>query len=264
LHKYPIETVIEKVAAAGFQAVELNAEALPWAKPHATPELPANARKHIRKKIHDMNLMVSSVSAHINLIDADREKRKDNLAYALGCIELAGDLGTSVAHLLSGEVSANISRQEALGWLVEAVAKCIEKGASLGVNVAFEPVATHLICDSAGLDTLIHALKPLTLYVNFDPSHLWVHGDDVPKAIRSFKNRINHVHVKDATGTPDNYQFPPLGKGEGDFQGFIAALHEIAYDGVLSVEYEANAFGYEESEVEIVEGSLQFVRQLIL
>ena len=42
-----------------------------------------------------------------------------------------------------------------------------------------------------------------------------------------------------------------------DARGWI-----IDYAGVLSAEYEANAFGYEQSEDEIVNGSLQFVKQL--
>ncbi len=32
LHEYPIETVIQRVATAGYDAVELNAKTLPWAR----------------------------------------------------------------------------------------------------------------------------------------------------------------------------------------------------------------------------------------
>lgn len=263
LHQYPIERVIEKVAEAGYDAVEFNAEVLPWAKPHVTPDFSFEKKKHIRKKAQDAGIAISSVSAHVNLVNTDPMKRKANLQYAKGCIDLGGDSGTTVAHLLSGEPPKGIPRQEALKWLTDGVAQCVERGKSVGVRVAFEPVANHLVCDSAGMLELMDALKPLHLFVNFDPSHLWVHGDDVPAAIRTFGNRIIHVHIKDAKGTADNYQFPPLGRGDGDFEGFIQALKDIGYNGVLSIEYEANAFGYQETEQEIIEGSLQFVRQMI-
>ena len=110
---------------------------------------------------------------------------------------------------------------------------------------------------------LIEAVKPSELFINFDPSHLAVHDDDISSAIRTLGQRIVHVHVKDARGTPSDYQFPPLGQGVIDFMGFMAAMKEVDYSGVLSIEYEANAFGYEQTEDEIVDGSLQFVKQLL-
>ena len=263
LHEHPIGTVIEKVAAAGYDAIELNAETMPWAEPHVTPAFSRGERKRLRRKAADAGLIVSAVGAHVNMVEADPEKRKANVEYALGCIELAADLGTEVAHLLSGQPPTGVPRREALKWLVEGVGRCIERGQTMGVKVAFEPVATHLVCDVASLQELMESLKPSELYVNFDPSHLHVHGDDVAVAVRTFGGRIAHIHVKDASGTPDDYQFPPLGQGDVDFSGFIGAVQETGYRGVLSVEYEANAFGYQQTEEEILGGSLRFVRRLL-
>ena len=264
LHQYPVETVIEKVSNAGYDCVELNAETLPWAQPHVTPKLPDFNRRQIRRKVKETGITISSISAHIGLVEAEENKRSENLNYALGCLDLAGDLEIPVAHLLSGSLAESVSRQEAFKWMADEVAQCIKHGESLGVKVAFEPVATHLICDTESMLELIDALQPLELFVNFDPSHLAVHDDDISSAIRSLGQRIVHVHIKDAKGTPSDYQFPPLGQGVIDFKGFMAGLKEVDYNGVLSIEYEANAFGYEQTEEEIVEGSLQFVKQLLV
>jgi len=263
LYQYPVETVIEKVSNAGYDCVELNAETLPWAQPHVTPKLPDFNRRQIRRKVKETGITISSISAHISLVEAEENKRSENLNYALGCLNLAGDLETPVAHLLSGPLAKSVSREEAFKWMADGVAQCIKHGESLGVKVAFEPVATHLICDTESMLELIEAVKPLELFVNFDPSHLAVHDDDISSAIRSLGQRIVHVHIKDAKGTPSDYQFPPLGQGVIDFKGFMDALREIDYTGVLSVEYEANAFGYEQAEAEVVERSLQFVKQLL-
>ena len=89
LHQYPIETVIEKVANAGYDCVELNAETLPWAKPHVTPQTSNQDRRRIRSKVKKAGLSISSISAHIDLVDAERRKRQENLNYALGCLDLA-------------------------------------------------------------------------------------------------------------------------------------------------------------------------------
>jgi sugar phosphate isomerase/epimerase len=263
LHKYPVETVIEKVAAAGYYAVELNAETVPWAQPHVTPSLSAEGRKRLGIKAEDAGLVVSAIGAHVNMVVPDSETRQANLDYALGCVELASDVGIEVVHLFSGTSSAGVSRSEMLDWLVEGTSRCIERGRILGVKIAFEAVATHLICDVISLRELVEAVRPLELGVNFDPSHFHVHGDDAAAAVRDFGDRISYVHVKDASGTPGDYRFPPLGQGDVDFPGFMSALKETGYGGVLSVEYEADVFGYRDSEEEILEGSLGFVRRLL-
>lgn len=263
LHRYPIEAVIERVSDAGYDCIELNAETLPWAKPHVTPDLSEHDRRKIRQKVKAHGVRVSSISAHIDLVCTEEEKRRGNLNYALGCLDLAGDLEVPVAHLLSGPPPQDVSREEAFKWLTDAVSQCIRYGESLGVKVAFEPVATHLICDMVSLLELTEAVVPLELYVNFDPSHLAVHDDQISTAVKTLGQQIVHVHIKDAKGTPIDYQFPPLGLGVIDFDEFTDALREIGYSGVLSVEYEANAFGYELSEEEIVEGSLKFVKEML-
>ena len=112
-------------------------------------------------------------------------------------------------------------------------------------------------------DLVAFALDAFNLQHQYDGLHTVLHGDDVPAAVRTFGGRIAHIHVKDASGTPDDYQFPPLGQGDVDFSGFIGAVQETGYRGVLSVEYEANAFGYQQTEEEILGGSLRFVQRLI-
>src|SRR4030042_5594651 len=102
LHRYDIEKVIEKVARAGYQALELNAEQLPWAEPHGTPELPAEMQKRICSLARDRGIMLSAVSAHVALLDNGLEKQKANLDYALGCIGLAAGMEIPVAALILG------------------------------------------------------------------------------------------------------------------------------------------------------------------
>ncbi len=263
LHEHPIEVAIDKVAAAGYEGIELNAEVLPWASPHVTPSLSSEERKRLRRRARDAGLAISALGAHSNMVDANPERRRVNLEYILGCIDLAADMGTDVTHLISGMPPAAVPRQEAWGWLVEGMARCIERGTERGLKVGFEPVATQFVCNVAGLQQLMAALEPLVLYVNYDPSHYHVHGDDPAAAVRTFATRIAHVHIKDASGTPDDYEFPPLGEGHIDFRSVIDALRETGYQGFLSAEYEASAFGYHQSEDEVIGGSLCFMRQLL-
>jgi sugar phosphate isomerase/epimerase len=97
---------------------------------------------------------------------------------------------------------------------------------------------------------------------NFDPSHLEWQGVDPAKFIRTFRDRIYHVHMKDAAVTLDGtsgilgsylnfgqpgrgWDFRSLGRGQVNFEEIIRALNEIKYDGPLSVEWEDAAMDRE-------------------
>ncbi|MER3473065.1 MAG: AP endonuclease [Armatimonadota bacterium] len=91
---------------------------------------------------------------------------------------------------------------------------------------------------------------------NYDPSHLGYQGVDYVAFIRTFRERIFHVHMKDVYwsstprlsgvfgghlnfGHPERYwDFRSLGRGCIDFEGLIRALNEVNYQGPLSVEWE--------------------------
>jgi sugar phosphate isomerase/epimerase len=88
----------------------------------------------------------------------------------------------------------------------------------------------------------------------FDPSHLHWQGVDPVEFLRRFPDRIYHVHVKDAalalngrTGILGSYlpygdprrgwDFRSPGHGGIDWEAVVRALHDIGYDGALSVEW---------------------------
>jgi len=91
--------------------------------------------------------------------------------------------------------------------------------------------------------------------VNFDPSHLHWQGIDEGAFIRDFADRIYHVHCKDAITRMDGrngilashlhsgslrrgWDFVSVGHGGVPFEAIVRSLHEIRYDGDLSVEWE--------------------------
>jgi sugar phosphate isomerase/epimerase len=254
---------MDRVAAAGYDAIEFNAEDIPWAPAHVTPALTSEQRTRLRRRARDAGIAISAIGGHISLVEADPDQRQANLDYALGCIDLAADVGAEVDHIFSGMAPEGVPFQEAWAWLVDGAARCIERGQSRGITVGFEPVATQFVCTVEGLRRLMNELEPLSLYANYDPSHYLVHGDDPVASVRTFGDRIAHVHVKDAKGVPEAYEFPPLGQGAIDFPGMISALRETDYSGFLSVEYEANAFGYVETEGDILAHGIRFVRALL-
>ena len=99
--------------------------------------------------------------------------------------------------------------------------------------------------------------------VNFDPSHLIVQDEDPMRVVRELGDAIVHVHLKDGKGLYPDFSCPPLGEGRIDFPALVGGLRDAGYAGALSVEYEAQVYGYRESEDEILRKGRAFCDPLI-
>jgi len=127
----------------------------------------------------------------------------------------------------------------------------------LDVNFALEVHPTEIAFDIASAQRAVEAVKGHKRFgFNFDPSHFGYQGVDYVKFIRTFADRIHHVHVKDAWWGHGNgdvgvfgghtefmdprryWDFRSPGRGDINFEEIIVALSDINYQGPLSVEWE--------------------------
>ncbi|MBI3923483.1 MAG: sugar phosphate isomerase/epimerase [Armatimonadetes bacterium] len=124
------------------------------------------------------------------------------------------------------------------------------------VRFGLEVHPTEIAFDIVTAERAIKALGGRKEFgFNFDPSHLHWQGVDPVKFLYEFKDRIYHVHIKDAIVTLDGrtgilashlnfgdprrgWDFRSPGRGGIDFEEIIRALNNIGYKGPLSVEWE--------------------------
>lgn len=126
-----------------------------------------------------------------------------------------------------------------------------------GVKFALEVHPTEIAFDIASAERAIEAVDGHPSFgFNYDPSHLGYQGVDYVQFIRTFADRIFHVHMKDAWwghgdgsvgvfgghtdfADPRRYwDFRSLGHGDVAFEDIMVALNDIGYKGPLSVEWE--------------------------
>jgi sugar phosphate isomerase/epimerase len=79
-----------------------------------------------------------------------------------------------------------------------------------------------------------------------------VQNENPRRVVDELGDLIAHIHLKDGKGQYPNFEFPPLGKGTIDFPALVAGLRAQGFAGALSVEYEAQVYGYRESEDQIL------------
>lgn len=255
--------LIPRVAAAGYRGIELNAELLPWAKPHVTPATDAATRAAIRAACAAHGLAITAVGAHIGeMVDADPAVRAAAVAFVNGCTDLAADLGTGFVHILSGPQAAGARHGESWRWFADAVAATVEHARSRGVEIGIEAIAGHLFCRADDYHALRRDLPGVPFRVNFDPSHLAVQGEDPARVPAELGNLIANVHLKDGSGRYPAFAFPPLGEGTIDFPRLAALLREAGYDGAMAVEYEAQVYGFERTDDAILAEGKAFCDRL--
>jgi sugar phosphate isomerase/epimerase len=262
LHRDPILAAIDKVAEAGYRGIELNAETLPWAEPHVTPATSALLRRQIAERCAAAGLAITAVGAHIPMLFEAASERRAAIAYVIGCIALARDVGSPVVHILSGEQPAAASAGESWRWFADAVEECGAAAKAAGVVLAIEAIAGHRFHAVADYARLARDLPGTDVRVNFDPSHLFVQGEDPFRLVAEQGDRIAHMHAKDGKGRFPDFAFPPLGQGGIDFAALFAALRRAGYDGAVSVEYEAQEFGYHEPEAVVLSHGAAFLAGL--
>lgn len=128
---------------------------------------------------------------------------------------------------------------------------------AVDVNFSLEVHPTEIAFDIVSTERAIEAVNGHKRFgFNYDPSHLGYQGVDYVKFIRTFSDRIYHVHMKDVWwGHGDGtvgvfgghtdfadarrfWDFRSVGRGDINFEDIIVALNDINYNGPLSVEWE--------------------------
>lgn len=144
------------------------------------------------------------------------------------------------------------------------------------INFALEVHPTEIAFDLWSAKRALEAIDFHPRFgFNFDPSHLYWQGLDPAEFIRTFPDRIFHVHVKDAQRTLDGrngilcshinfgephrgWDFRSPGHGGVNFEEIIRELNRCGYTGPLSVEWEDSGMDQWHGAAE----AAQFVRRI--
>jgi sugar phosphate isomerase/epimerase len=254
---------IHAVADHGYNAIELNAETLPWAPAHITPQADAAERQAVAAACRARGLSIPAVGAHIEMVSEDPAARAAAIHFVKGCTDIAREVGSPFVHILSGPLAANLGRDQAWGWFRQAVQETTVYAEGQGIRLGIEAIAGHLFHEVDDYHRLRRELPGVPFKVNFDPSHLEVQHEDPRRVVDELADLVVHMHLKDGKGRFPAFEFPPLGQGTIDFNGLVEGLRRAGYDGALSVEYEAQVYGYRESEERILSEGKAFTDQLI-
>lgn len=239
-----IKTCVEYVAQTGYRYVEFKRASF------LQEDLSAEFTMAVRAS-EAAGLKVSNFVVLRDLITGGQQAIDDVAETIAAC----ADAGVNVLNSIFGGIPKPIEAAPGDWWMppqadhqsgwdqiLMALDKICEVAERHQVYLAFETLAGTLVHDYYSIQEVFRRYDHPYLGVTMDPSHLFLHRNDIPYAIRQFGTKIKHVHLKDSAGHPGvlglDFVFLPPGAGGIDWKSFFQALDEINYEGALSVEYE--------------------------
>lgn len=274
------QEMLAQVRALGkIQALELGTGGWPG-RDHLDVDALANdvrAAEQLKAQLADAGLIISALSCHGNPLHPDKQIAHDYDQLFRQTVCLAKRLGVPVVVTFSGcPGDAEDAKHpnwvttpwppeflDVLEWQWERKAIPYWRDAARfagdnGVKVALEAHPGFLVYNVETMQKLRSAAGP-NIGINFDPSHFFWQGVDVPTAIRALGDAIFHVHAKDVALDRQNvavngvidtksyrrmpersWLFRSVGWGhdEHEWKRIVTALRLVGYDYVMSIEHE--------------------------
>ncbi len=173
------------------------------------------------------------------LVTADAAGRARRVDFLTRALDVAAGLRAEAVSFWAGVPAARLDREQAWGWLVDGVGEVLQRADERGVTCAFEPEPGMLVEHTGDYQRLVEALAaagaPDTLGLALDTGHCVVAGDLEPQdAVRAWAPHLRAVAVEGmARGVHEHL---PIGEGDVDVPAVLAALREVGYERLVSVE----------------------------
>ena len=169
----------------------------------------------------------------LSLTDPDPAVREKALAFIIEMIDFGGQLGApAILGSMQGKWGGDISRDQALGWLADALKAAGVAAAKYGVPFIYEPLnryETNLINHLAEGARYIEDNKLENIVLLADLFHMNIEESDIAQAIIEAGKHTGHVHFADSNRNA-------MGMGHTDPAPIVAALKQVGYTGYLSAE----------------------------
>ena len=273
LADFGLEHVIRFAANHGFSCIEV----MCWPSDSADNRRYAGVT-HIdvnalsEKKISDIKyllkesgIFISALGYYPNPLDPDPLRSELYLEHIKNVIRGAAKLGVPVVNTFIGRdpsksIKENLSRfADVWPAVVKVAEECNIKIGIENCPMFFTddewPGGKNLAISPAVWDRMFEIIPSRIFGLNYDPSHMiWQMMDEI-KPIYNYKERLHHIHLKDAKvykdkldrvgilGNPLEYHSPKLpGLGDVNWRGFFAGLTDVRYRGPVVIEVEDKAY----------------------
>ena len=247
-------------------------------------QLDASERRRIEDLLGKNNVTISGLGYYPNPLSADPAESQTAISHLKKIIEAAVELKVPVVNSFIGRdpkrsIPENLDRFAQV-W-PEVIAFASQHGIKIGIEncpMLFTydewPGGKNLAINPPVWRRMFEIIPDPNFGLNYDPSHfVWQQIDGIPP-MREFRDRIFHVHAKDARldrdrlaehgilAVPLEFHTPCLpGRGEVPWNDFFGALKSNGYQGPVCVEVEDREYeNSKEDRIKALRESFTFLK----
>ena len=295
LDGWTLDEVLDVASNEGFQCIEVAC----WPQGETerryagvshidVANLTKEKAEGILKKFKEKGLEIAALAFYPNILDANINKRKENIAHLKKVIDASAILDVNLVTTFIGR-DQNKSIDENLEIVKDVWPDIISYAEEKKVRIAIEncpmlfgreqwPGGQNLMTTPEIWKRVFEILPSNYIGINYDPSHFVWQMMDYIQPLYEFKNKIFHVHYKDiklypdklkrvgTTAYPLEYMSPKLpGLGDVDWGKYVSALTDIGYNGYTCIEVEDKPF--EESRERVIDSlrlSKRYMEQFVI
>jgi len=234
----PMIDVIREIKTAhdlGFDYVEIGIEG-----PAETPEIILKKKKQILKMLKRYKMFaIGHTSWWIDLGSQYALVRNAWLEESKKIIRLCNELGIKLLNFHSHSVGTYMKDKKGkkiiLNNIVKSLKELVEYGKKYDVEIMLENGAERgEIKEVRDFKYIIDRVP--NLKVHLDVGHAFINNEmkGIENYIKTFKNKIVHIHIHDNKGQWDEHL--PIGAGSIDYKKVIKLLKKIKYDKTITFE----------------------------
>ncbi len=243
---FPVEETIRRIAALGYDGLELLADV-----PHAWPAgLLPQQKKAIRDSLAQHRLAISNVNAfmmnavadprqpywHPSWIEPDPHYRAIRREHTRRALALAKELGAaSIQTEPGGPLEEGQSWTSAAETFYDGLMPCIELAEKLEVLLLIEPEPGLLIETFEQYLEFTARIDSPWLGLNFDIGHAFCVGQDPQDWIARMAPHTKHYHLEDIAASRRHAHLIP-GQGAIDLRATLREIAATGYQGWITVE----------------------------
>ena len=256
---WKLEDAMSFAAQAGYDAIEI----APFTLANYVTEIPPARRQEIRAQAARAGLVISGI--HWVLVQAegmylnhpDDAIRARTARYFCDLVDFCADLGGRSIVLGSPkqrQIMDGVAPAQAWAWATDTFRDSVQQAERRGVTLCFEPLApveTNFINTAAEAIRFTEQFASPNFKIILDVKAMCSEAKPIPQIIRESWPHFAYFHANDK-----NLKGP--GFGEVDFRPIAAALKEVGYDGVVSVE----VFNFDEGPEAIATRSLDYLKRV--
>jgi sugar phosphate isomerase/epimerase len=217
----------------------------------------------VAEAVADAGFVIPMFICSPDFTHPDADERKRAIEYQAKMIEVTALLGGpgAVCRVLSGQHYAQITREQGVEWVIQALHQVIpvarENDVILGMENHYKDSQWKYPEFALRMDVFLEIVDAIDercyFGVQYDPSNALVAGDDPIELLEKVKYRVVSMHASDrylkegmtleqlqqnddVTGYASSLFHGVIGEGLNDYDKIFSILSAVGYDGWMSIE----------------------------